>query len=152
MGEYPLSLKLLRQTCHPDANVKNVSFHLVVTSFKVVIYNSRKCYKKLISHRKVNVNMKYDYGKYLCVHNINIRTLLWSILVNKLGKDDPQPCNFPPEWDGEIPENDPPPSPSSSHAHSPPPFSPPKSHPSINNYSHSFTDLFKVLNTNPTSS
>ena len=30
--------------------------------------------------------------------------LLWSILVNNLGNDDPQPCNFSLEWDEDIPE------------------------------------------------
>ena len=64
------------------------------------------------------------------------------MLVNHLGKDDPQPCNFFPEWDGEIPENGIPQSPSSPHSHSPSPFSPPKSTP---------PDNFKILNINPTS-
>ena len=100
---------------------------------------------------------KYDSFK-TWAHIAN-NELLWSILVNNLGKDDPQPYNFSTEWDIEIPENDPPQSPSSSHPysspsshpHSSPPFSPLKSPPSVNNYTHSFTDLFKVLNINPTS-
>ena len=37
--------------------------------------------------------------------------LVWSILVNNIGIDDPQPCNYSPEWDGEIPELPPPPEP-----------------------------------------
>ena len=73
------------------------------------------------------------------------------MLVNNLGKDYPQPYNFSPEWDEEIPENNIPQSPSSPHSHSPPPFSPPKSPPPVNNYTHAFTDLFKILNINPTS-
>ena len=32
-------------------------------------------------------------------------------MVNNIGIDDPQPCNYSPEWDGEIPELPPPPEP-----------------------------------------
>ena len=73
------------------------------------------------------------------------------MLVKNLGRDDPQPCNFSPEWDEEISENGPPQSPPSSHPHSPPPFSLPKSPPPVNSYSNSFTDLFKFSSINPTS-
>ena len=69
------------------------------------------------------------------------------MLVNNLGKDDPEPCNFSLEWDGETPENDFP----NHYPHhililyhlSPPP--------PVNNYTHAFTDLFKILNINQTS-
>ena len=74
------------------------------------------------------------------------------MLVNILVKDDLQQYNFSPERDGEIPENDIPQSPSSPHSHSPLPFSPPKSPLPVNNYTHTFTDLFKILNITPTSS
>ena len=35
--------------------------------------------------------------------------LIWHILINNMGHDDPQPCDYYPEWDGEIPKFQPPP-------------------------------------------
>ena len=91
------------------------------------------------------------YGSFKTWAHIANDEVLWLMLVNNLGRDDPQPCNFSPEWDEEISENGPPRSPPSSHPHSPPPFSLPKSPPPVNNYSNSFTDLFKFSSINPTS-
>ena len=39
------------------------------------------------------------------------RTWAWSILINNIGIDDPQPCNYSPELEGEISESSPPPEP-----------------------------------------
>ena len=37
--------------------------------------------------------------------------LVWSILINNIGLNDPQPCDYTLEWKGEIPESSPPPEP-----------------------------------------
>ena len=34
--------------------------------------------------------------------------LTWSILINNISRNDPQPCDYDPEWNGEIPEYQPP--------------------------------------------
>ena len=73
-----------------------------------------------------NIPSVDKYGSFKIWAHIANNELLWSMLVNHLGKDDPQPCNLFLEWDGEIPENNIPQSPSSPHSHSPSPFSPPK--------------------------
>ena len=41
-----------------------------------------------------------EYGSFKTWAHIEKNELLWSILVNNLGKDDPQQCKFSPEWDG----------------------------------------------------
>ena len=43
---------------------------------------------------------KYDYFKTWA--HIAKNEVLWSMLVNNLGKYDLQPCNISLEWDGEI--------------------------------------------------
>ena len=46
-----------------------------------------------------------------CCYIFNIdmsNELIWSILINNIGIDDPQPCNYSPERDGDIPESPPP--------------------------------------------
>ena len=92
--------------------------------------------------------------------------LVWSILVNNIGLDDPQPCNYSPEWEGEIPESPtppkPPPPPEPPPFQSPPPKSslphspsphispPPKTQNSC--FSFRIKKLFDVLKIDPCSS
>ena len=47
---------------------------------------------------------------YIWAHIVN-NELIWSILINNIDIDDPQSCNYSPEWEGEIPESPPPPKP-----------------------------------------
>ena len=53
------------------------------------------------------------------MHIVN-NELVQSILINKIGIDNRQPCNYSPEWEGGIPKSHPP-------SESPPPPEPPPS-------------------------
>ena len=49
-------------------------------------------------------------------------------MINNIGLNDPQPCDYAPQWEGEIPESPPPPEPPpspESTPNSPPPNEPP---------------------------
>ena len=74
--------------------------------------------------RKIIPEVDKSGSFHTCAHIANDE-LIWSILINNIGKDDPQPCNYSPEWDGNIPES-PPPS-------EPPPFEDSSSPPSPQN-------------------
>ena len=64
-------------------------------------------------------------------HVANIE-VIWSILINNIGNDNPQPCNYLPELEDEILESPPPPEPH--FFQQPPPLrSPPPNSPSFHN-------------------
>ena len=46
------------------------------------------------------------YGSFKIWAYITNNELLWAILVNNLGRNNPQPSNYFPEWDRGVPEND----------------------------------------------
>ena len=100
------------------------------------------------------------YGSFHTWAQIANNELVWTILVNNIGLDDPPPCNYSPEWEDEIPEHPPPPEPPPFQ--SPPPNSslprfpspritPP---PRTQNTSFSFRirKLFEILEIGPCSS
>ena len=70
------------------------------------------------------------FGSFHTWAHIANDELIWSILINNIGKDDPQPYNCSLEWDGNIPASPlPPESPSFEEPSSPqsPQNSPPPS-------------------------
>ena len=52
---------------------------------------------------------KVDHTIYFHIwNNVDNNEIIWSILINNIGNDDPKLCNYLPEWEGEIPESSPP--------------------------------------------
>ena len=106
------------------------------------------------------------YGSFHTWAHIANNELVWSILVNNIGLDDPQPCNYSPEWEGEIPESPTPPKPSpppepppfqspppkSSLPHSPSPRSSPSNRTQNTCFSFRIRKLFEILEIDPGSS
>ena len=83
-----------------------------------------------------------EYGSYKSWAHIANDELLWSILVNNLGRDDPPTRDFPDTQP--LQSRPPPPQP-------PQTPSPQKSSPRINKYSSNFNNLFDILEINSTS-
>ena len=67
--------------------------------------------------------------------NYNDLAEKWSILSNNIGRNDPQPSNYYPEWDGNIPQSN------STHK-TPPTFSSSQNYTNITD----FEILFDILN------
>ena len=82
-----------------------------------------------------------------------------SILINNIDIDDPQPCNYSPEWEVNIPESPPPPEPppfqslppKSSLPHSPPPHISPPPKTQNTYFTFRIKKLFEVLKIDPCS-
>ena len=59
--------------------------------------------QSMIDIGKIIPSVKEDGSFYSWAH-ISNNELVWSILINNIARNDPQPCDYNPEWDGKFPE------------------------------------------------
>ena len=56
----------------------------------------------IAAHIKKYISTVDKHGFFHTWAHIANHELVWSILINNIGIDDPQPCNYSPEWEVEI--------------------------------------------------